>query len=169
MEYNQHSHDFKNLLNRTINSIRFNEPNNIEMWVKALLNSDNIKLEFESRGKSLTSNYSKTADKVIEFLLHAKFIESCGDNMYVLTEDRGIRLKKAGTFEAYYEILQNEKEKGKNDAAQSDLLKALDKQVKEQQVKINAMELAYKPWAFKIAIAALILSLISLLRAFGVL
>lgn len=88
MEYNQHNQDFKNLLNKTLSTIRLNEPNDSEKCVKAILNTSNIKFEIESVGKSFTSNYSKTANKVIEFLLYSRFIERCGDGLYLLTEDR---------------------------------------------------------------------------------
>jgi hypothetical protein len=169
MEYNQHRQDFKNLLNRTLTSIRLNEPNDIGKWVKALLNADNIKLEFESSGKSLTSNYGKTADKVIEFLLYSKFIERCSDGLYLLTDDRGVKLKQAGSFEEYYAEQVKQTDKKKVDALQSDLIRSLDLQLKEQQRRLNVMELNNKPWTFKIAVLALILSAISLLKSLGIL
>ena len=169
MEYNQLNGDFKNLLNATITAIRLYEPNDVQLYVKAMLNASNIKFEVEAVGKSYTSNFNKTADKVIEFLLYSRFIERCGEGLYLLTEDRGVKLKQAGSFERYYEEKDKQFQKTNADAQQSDLIRSLDLQLKEQQHRLNVMELNNKPHTFKIAVAAFIMSLIAFLKSTGIL
>ena len=169
MKYNQLNGDFKNLLNATITAVRLYEPNDVQLYVKAILNASNIKFEVEAVGKSYTSNFSKTADKVIEFLLYSRFIERCGDGLYLQTEDRGVKLKEAGSFERYYEEQEKQSQKANADAQQSDLIRSLDLQLKEQQHRLNIMELNNKPYTFKIAVAAFVISIFAFLKSTGLL
>lgn len=169
MEYRNFGQDFKNLLNHTLGVIRLNEPNDIKKYVKTILNASNLDFSIENPSMGIPSNYTKLADKVIEFLLHSKFIESCGNGEYILTETKGDKLKHLGTFESFYEDQDRQNDKEIKDSVQTEQIKALDQKIKEQQLRINAMELKFKPWMFRISIIAIFLSAISLIVSAGLL